>query len=303
MHILQPAAAAIFGLLSFPGPGWAAAPGRAVVIKSVVNMYSAPDESVDVVSQAILGTNVRITEVLSDPSLGAPGWFRVETPDAYRGWVAGAALRSLGETEPEYASEGSVFEVTSLFANVYATGDVTERKPVVTATIGARLAAGACGDRWCEVTLPDGGKGWVQTGDGSAGDALAPRRKLAPDETVALSKRFLGLPYLWGGTTPYGFDCSGFVQLLYHLSGIEILRDADVQMTGSGLSEVPPGSETARDLVFFGPAKDKITHVGMMIGPTDFINATTHGRPLVQISDLGDPYWKKLYQGARRSNK
>jgi gamma-D-glutamyl-L-lysine dipeptidyl-peptidase len=303
MRILRPAAAVLLGLLPFPGLGWADLTGRAVVIKSVVNMYSAPDEAVDVVSQAILGTNVRIIEARGDPSFGTPGWFHVETPDAYRGWVAGMALRCLGEAEPEYAATGSVFEVTSLFANIYATGDVTERKPVVTATIGARLAAGACGDRWCEVTLPDGGKGWVQTGDGSTGDAASPRQKLAPDETVALSKRFLGLPYLWGGTTPYGFDCSGLVQLLYHLSGIEILRDADVQMTGSGLSEVPQGSETAPDLVFFGPAKDKITHVGMMIGPTDFINATTHGRPLVQISSLEDPYWKKLYQGSRRPNQ
>ena len=63
---------------------------------------------------------------------------------------------------------------------------------------------------------------------------------------VALSKRFIGLPYIWGGTSPLGLDCSGFVQLIYKMNGIPILRDADIQMTGSGLVEVAAGDESGR---------------------------------------------------------
>jgi cell wall-associated NlpC family hydrolase len=114
---------------------------------------------------------------------------------------------------------------------------------------------------------------------------------------VALSKRFLGLPYLWGGTSPLGLDCSGFVQLIYKMGGISILRDADIQMEKSGLSPVAPGEETTGDLVFFGKG---IGHVGMMISADEFINATVHDKPVVQISRLKDPYWQKIYQGARR---
>ncbi|HEX2695620.1 MAG TPA: NlpC/P60 family protein [Acidobacteriota bacterium] len=282
------------------GPG-AAAPGAAVVISSVANMHSASNDKVELVSQAVLGTNVKILS--SEKNAAGEEWFRIETPDTYPGWMIGTSLLLRPEGGKPYASEGPVFEVTSLFANIYATDDVTQRKPLIVAPIGSRLAVGACGERWCEITLPGGMKGWVQKGDGEIKDAAAARNKLTPDETVALAKRFLGVPYLWGGTSPLGIDCSGYAQLLYHLSGIAILRDADIQMTKSGLVEVPRGQERTRDLIFFGRALDKISHVGMMIGPDEFIHATTHDKPMVQISNLRDPYWQGLYQAARREKE
>lgn len=272
----------------------------AVVIRSVANMHRTSNETVELVSQAVLGTNVK---VLACEKNGGEEWFRIETPDTYQGWTLGTSLRLLQEGGKPYASEGAVFEITSLMANIYAAEDVTERKPLVVAPIGSRLEAGACGERWCEITLPCGAKGWVQKGDGEIKDAAAARRKLAPDETVALAKRFLGIPYLWGGKSPLGIDCSGYVQLLYHLSGFEILRDARIQITMSDLVEVPRGQERTRDLVFFGKAIDKITHVGMMIGPDEFINSTTHDKPMVQISNLRDPFWQGLYQAARREKE
>jgi len=91
------------------------------------------------------------------------------------------------------------------------------------------------------------------------------------------------------------------VQLVYRLGGISILRDADIQMEKSGLLPVSPGEERAADLIFFGHAKGKITHVGMMIDGELFIHATTHDKPVVQISRLRDAYWQGLYQGARRA--
>jgi len=273
-------------------------PGTAVVIKIVENMYSASNDTVDVVSQALLGTNVKL--LTSEKNAKGEEWFRIETPDTYQGWMIGTSLRPIGEGRKAYASEGNVFEVTSLLANIYGTDDVTERKPLTVAPIGAVLEIGNCGERWCEVTLPCGTMAWVQKGDGEIRDAAAPRKKLLPDETVALAKRFLGLPYLWSGVTPYGLDCSGYAQLLYRLSGIDILRDAAIQMTKSGLVEVPAGQEGARDLIFFGRAKDKITHVGMMISAEEFIHATTYEKPVVQISRLKDPHWQAIYQGARR---
>jgi cell wall-associated NlpC family hydrolase len=185
-------------------------------------------------------------------------------------------------------------------AFVYPLEDVTEQKPLTVVPIGAVLEAGECGERWCRVTLPCGASGWIQKGDIVLRDALSPPKRLSPDETVALAKRFLGLPYLWAGTTPLGLDCSGFAQLVYRLSGVEILRDADMQFAGSGLLDVPAGQENKGDLVFFGKTAGEIGHVGIMVNREEFIHATTFEKPVVQISKLSHPHWKALYQGARR---
>ncbi|MBC7360877.1 MAG: C40 family peptidase [Candidatus Aminicenantes bacterium] len=267
-----------------------------VVTKSVENMYSKPSHQVDVVSQALLGTTVKILQTQKDDQQN--DWYYIETPDTYQGWIDGRAVRVYKEGEKPYASEGQVIEITSLFAYIYSTPDVTKQKPLLMAPISTVLEIGKYEERWGEVTLPCGHKGYIQVGDGQIKQAPFRRPRLNPDQMVALAKRFLGLPYFWGGTSPLGLDCSGFVQLIYRLSGVEILRDADIQFSKSGLMEVPKGQEKAGDLVFFG--KNSITHVGMMISDKEFIHATTHDRPVVQISNLYDEYWQKLYQGCRR---
>jgi hypothetical protein len=243
--------------------------------------------------------NVKITKSEKDPA--GEIWYQIETPDTYPGWVIGSSLRLLKPGDKPYASAGKVFVVTGLFANTYREPDVTEHKPVKVAPISAVLeVVRENGERWFEVTLPCGTKAWVQKGDGEIHDGpwTWPRKSTA--DMVALSKRFLGVTYLWGGTSPLGLDCSGFVQLIYKMNGIPILRDADIQMEKSGLVEVPKGQEQAGDLIFFGRAIDKISHVGMMINGEEFINATTYETPCVRIDTLKNERWQKIYQAARR---
>ncbi len=276
-----------------------AGPEAAVVKSAVENMHSRASDSADVVSQAILGTNVRVLE--KETNADGEVWFRVQTPDAYQGWIVAPALVPLAPGDKPYASTGKVFVVSALLANAYREPDVTKRKPVKAAPIGAVLELAAEKDeRWLEVRLPCGTPAWIQRGDGEIREAPWTWPRTSPEDMVALSKRFLGLPYLWGGTSPMGLDCSGFVQLVYGLSGIPVLRDADIQFEKSGLAEVSPGEERAGDLVFFGRAKDRISHVGMMIDAERFINATTYQTPVVRIDRLAEEHWRKIYQGARR---
>jgi gamma-D-glutamyl-L-lysine dipeptidyl-peptidase len=274
-------------------------PAAAVVITSVENMFSGPTDGVDVVSQALLGDNVRVLKAEKDAA--GEAWVRIETPDTYQGWVRASALRFLKPGDAPYAKAGQVFAVTGLMANLYAEADVTAHKPVKIAPLSAVLEVAAeKNDRWLEIVLPCGHRAWVQRGDGILGQApwSWPRRPAA--DMITLGKRLLGVPYLWGGTSPLGLDCSGFVQLIYKMNGVPILRDAGIQMTESGLGDVPKGQEQAGDLIFFGRALDKISHVGMMIDGENFINATVYQTPCVRIDNLKVERWNKIYQACRR---
>jgi beta-lactamase class A len=277
----------------------AAAPETAVVINTAENMFRNATVDTDVVSQALLGDNVKVLK--TEKNAAGEAWCLIETPDTYQGWVVASSLRLLKPGDKPYASSGKVFVVSALLANTYREPDVTAHKPVKVAPISAVLEiAGERNERWLEVVLPCGAKAFVQRGDGDVREApwTWPRRPAA--DMVALSKRFIGVNYLWGGGSPLGLDCSGFAQLIYKMSGIPILRDADIQMTKSGLVEVPKGQEQAGDLIFFGRAIDRISHVGMMIDGENFINATTYQTPCVRLDNLKVERWTKIYQAARR---
>ncbi|MEM3772026.1 MAG: C40 family peptidase [Candidatus Micrarchaeia archaeon] len=109
-------------------------------------------------------------------------------------------------------------------------------------------------------------------------------------EIVRTSLMFLNVPYLWGGKTSFGFDCSGFVQTVFKLNGYYLLRDAHMQASMDIFEKYNFGEREILpcDVLFFG--KEKINHVGIYIGHRKFIHATTYNVPKVQISDFSK-YW------------
>jgi gamma-D-glutamyl-L-lysine dipeptidyl-peptidase len=269
---------------------------QAVVLSAVENMYSAADADKDVVSQALLGQVVTVLE-------SRDGFARIETPDRYSGWVASRSLFEYPDAAaPRYAARGEVAEVVALMANLYRDPDVTTARPKAQGPLGARLEvvrpAEDAQKRWVLVRLPTGENAFVQSGDVRVADAAGMRARGSEADLVATARRFAGVPYLWGGMSVRGVDCSGLTSRVYAVNGVDLRRDADMQFDDPRASQVERADLRPGDLVFFG--QKKITHVGMYVGDGRFINATTHTRPDVHEESLDDPYWVALYRGARR---
>lgn len=261
-----------------------------IVKVPVADMHSTPSEDSDVVSQAILSNNVTVLEVNGD-------WAKVQTNDQYTGWMPLNAMVAKSGASA-YSGSGAMAQVTSVFAHIYRETDVTKHQPLTTAPFESRLAVvDEMKDdaRWLKVKLPDGAIGYVQRGDVT----LKPQVLTIP-ESIELAKRFLGLPYTWGGRSSYGYDCSGFTQMLVRSRGIIMPRDADLQASWSGVVPIKRDELKQGDLLFFGSSPDHITHTGMYIGNGEFIHATTHDHPVVQISRLDDQPWTRILVATRR---
>jgi cell wall-associated NlpC family hydrolase len=271
-----------------------------IVVVPVANLYSHPSDQSDVVSQAIYGSNVTLLTARGE-------WSRIQTADRYKGWIPSRHLRLI-QNGSGYATSGVVVQVESLFANIYREPDVTRHKPVVTVPFETRLvvipdasAPDAKAQRkgthegWLQVRLPDKSSAWIQTGD-----VVSDPKPLSIPESIELAKRFLGIPYLWGGSSSFGFDCSGFTQMLVRVRGIIMPRDADKQAAWAGVIAVERKDLQPGDLLFFGSSPKEITHTGMFIGNGQFIHDSTNEHPVVQIGRLDDQPWTKLLVASRR---
>ena len=118
---------------------------------------------------------------------------------------------------------------------------------------------------------------------------VRPQARSPSPRRSSLRKRFLGLPYTWGGTSSFGYDCSGFSQMLCRRRGLNMPRDAQPQADWSGVVAGERDRICSRATCCTSAARTKkITHTGIYMGDGKFINATTHETPMVRIDDLND---------------
>ncbi|MEJ5367294.1 MAG: NlpC/P60 family protein [Bryobacteraceae bacterium] len=273
----------------------AAAQQRAVVLVPVLDMLSRASADADVVSQARYGMTVAVDRREGD-------WARIRTlHDNYPGWAPVASLRMLAEGE-RYAESGRVAQVDSLRAHLYREPSVTRHAPLLTVPYETRLEVIEEPEkenrRWIRVRLPDAREAWIQRGD-----VVFDPPVLSVESLIELSKRFLGLPYTWGGTTSFGFDCSGFTQMLVRRGGVLMPRDAQPQADWEGMTKISRAELQPGDLVFFGPNERKINHTGFYLGGGEFIHSTTNTKPVLQISRLEEEPWNTLLVACRRWRK
>ena len=162
---------------------------------------------------------------------------------------------------------------------------------------GTRLPAVAWTPTSVEIAMLDGRRLYVKRSAVALRSRGAPWPRVTGAQLVTEARRFLGLQYLWGGTSGFGFDCSGLTCLVYQALGVIIPRDATPQFNDG--VKVARASLRAGDLVFFRGSSGDIHHVGMYVGGGRLIHSPATGRPVTLDSLSAEPYSGEFAGGRR----
>jgi hypothetical protein len=226
-------------------------PPQALVNRGFVDLHAEPDEASERIDQAHYGE--RFALLAHDGE-----WVYAQGPDHYFGWVFADFLDEVGPVERRIVGVVAA-DVRSAPTDA---APVIDRLPVA-----APLAIQERQGDWLRVSSD----GWVAFRD-TVDVAQLPNRFPRPGDLLRTAEAFLGVPYLWGGTTVEGLDCSGFTQLVYRLNGVALDRDADQQAMEGRPVTTPP---RAGDLLFFGD--ERVTHVAIATAEREFLHAPMSG--------------------------
>lgn len=230
---------------------------------SIVPLRLEPTDTSEMVSQVLFGEHFTVLE--KDKK-----WSKIKIHfDGYEGFIDNKQFKEIDQSLFDELSEAESYYSTEILDFI-----TDQKNHLTTVPIGSRLPF-----------LKDGKFKIAEeefTYDGSYYTG-----KMKKSEIVHKAFLFLNTPYLWGGKTPFGIDCSGFTQLVYKLCGYSLLRDAKDQATQgevlSFIEEAEPG-----DLAFFDNDEGVITHVGIIMQDYNIIHA--HGKVRIDVLDHSGIY-------------
>ncbi|MAG87156.1 MAG: glycoside hydrolase [Zunongwangia sp.] len=243
------------------------------VIKiSVANLREEPRHAAQLVTQTTLGMPVKVYKKQGS-------WYYIQTPDGYLAWVDYGGIQNM--TKEQFADWKSKDKL--IYLNPYGKSlkSAKNNAEVVSDLVaGDILELTAEQGNFYEIAYPDGRTAFVPKTDAKPYKTWLADLDVDGEELVMTGEKLMGLPYLWGGTSPKGVDCSGFTKTVYFLNGMVIPRDASQQVHTGVLVDSTRNFENlvAGDLLFFGrPAtdstKERVIHVGMWIGDHKFIHS------------------------------
>lgn len=230
---------------------------------SVANLREFPKHSAQLVDQGIMGNTIRLLKRKG-------GWYLIQTHYGYIGWMTASSFKRMDQRGMERWQAANLCRVEALVSYIYS--DRSEQsQPVCDVVFNATLKLVDRGQPWSVVETPDGRIGFIRTGHikKMSSEPLQPHAA----RIIKTARRLTGTPYLWGGNSSKGSDCSGFTQTVFRANGLQLPRDARQQVLMG--SEIVPDSTFSNvlpgDLLFFGMG-DRITHVAISLGGYDFIH-------------------------------
>ena len=241
-----------------------------VVTISVANIRSQPKHSGELATQATMGMPLRLLKKEGD-------WHLVQTPDKYISWMQGSFMPM------DTAAYGAWQAVDKLIFTApygFAYQDETFSNSVSDLVMGNVMALEGENRVAYWVKFPDGREAYVPKDEAMPFNEWVASAEATEETVVSTAMQLMGVPYLWGGTSAKGVDCSGYTKTIYFMNGHVLPRDASQQVHAGEPVDEEKNFEQLRpgDLLFFGRAatdstKERVTHVGMWIGDNEFIHA------------------------------
>ena len=250
-----------------------------LVTLSVANMRSQPDDASELVSQAMMGTPIKLLDYKNK-------WYRIQTPENYIGWMDASSIQRLAPFEMNRWKQSGRYLYNQISGYAF---DAPGKKGMVVSdlVLGDLFEVESVTKGFLKMKFPDGRTGYVRKSECISFEDWCSLKPNA-QSVLSVARQMMGFPYLWGGASSKAVDCSGFVKLAYYSQGVILARDASQQarygekIDFSNMNNLQPG-----DLLFFGRSAQRISHVGLYISKGDFIHSS--GRVHISNLDPVDP--------------
>lgn len=273
---------------------------------SVINTRYAPNHSAEMATQSLLGTPVRILKK-------ERGNYFIRTPDNYLSWTESAGVTPMNRAEFEAWQRSDRVVYVDLYGQAFSEASETSL-PVSDLVAGNILQLLAKTGAFYKVAFPDKRIAFIPVNKAQSFAQWEARPDPSAEQILKTARTFLGVPYLWGGTSPKGLDCSGFTKTSFFLNGIVLPRDASQQALVGDKVDIYENDTVsvakslknlkAGDLLFFAGDKHtlKVTHTAIYIGNGEFIQAAGLVRinSMISGSKNYDDYQSRTLVSARR---